>query len=872
VTLPVLSEQQIRSELVRFATDPGRNVLALRAQPIWSGPAAINDGGRDVSVVVAASPLAIHEALVDSAGERVVILTPCENSDLALDVRARLVGGRLATFDRWESLKGVFKAAVLDPELTNKAWLCDTLIQLAPLGGYERAANEVLDIDTAWKQFDQWCFGDGPIAPDAAAVLAAFAVPSLDRTTALERIGDDGRAALGERFAALMLPIAAMINVADVVPVGVVLGLAYAAAAPAFAATQIEARIRLETVLGNAAVTPEEALVWGGAAAKLVASADAATASRWIAQAESLLASTKASNLAEVSDLLPSGFEQRLAAAGSAITSGSVADRVNAVAAVDRHTLAVDSSERVDRLRAASRLANRLSEPLTPGALAGLANRYVNDGAWVDRVRELLAGGDAVPELASAYTALLETAGRERDRFNEQFANSVAEWSQTAPLGDSTIIPIERVLDRVVTPVANIAPVLVVVLDGMSHAAAIELLASLGADRWGLVAPAGQPAVHTVVAALPTVTEVSRASLLCGQLATGGQPEERKGFENHAGLKSASNGMLPPKLFHKSDLVGPGGLALGEKIVAAIADPRQRVVGVVVNAIDDHLTRGDQIYVSWSTTSIRPLGWILNAAAEAGRVVVMLSDHGHVLDRGSAFRPVTGDQGERWHTDVVRSGEVEIAGPRVLKGGGKIVMPFVEQLRYATPKHGYHGGITPQEVLAPCFVIARGFDIPDGFEAGWREIPTWWSGVGSPVPTAAGDVPIATPPSSKVAGVKKAVATPSLFEPAPDLAGDWIAVLLSSPLLADQLVRARRQRLDEGRLRVVLEALSRAGGSLPKPQLAERAKVPEFRLGGLLGTIKQVMNVDGYGVLTDMGDSVRLDLELLRQQFGVTPT
>jgi hypothetical protein len=373
-----------------------------------------------------------------------------------------------------------------------------------------------------------------------------------------------------------------------------------------------------------------------------------------------------------------------------------------------------------------------------------------------------------------------------------------------------------------------------------------------------------------VAAALPTVTEVSRASLLCGQLATGGQPEERKGFENHAGLKAASNGMLAPKLFHKSDLIGPGGQALGESVVAAIADPRQRVVGVVVNAIDDHLTRGDQIYVPWSTASIRPLGWILNAAADAGRVVVMVSDHGHVLDRRSSFRPVAGEQGERWHTDAVQDGEIEIAGPRVLKAGGRIVMPYVEQLRYGTPKHGYHGGVTPQEVLAPCFVIARGFDLPDGFEAGWREVPSWWSGVDTAAVTRRADTSSSVP--SKAAGPKKAPETPSLFEPAPAAAGDWITLLLDSPLLADQLQRARRQRLDEARLRVVLDALVAAGGSLPKAQLAERAKVPDFRLGGLLGTIKQLINVDGYGVLTDGGDSVLLNLDLLRQQYGVTPT
>jgi hypothetical protein len=74
----------------------------------------------------------------------------------------------------------------------------------------------------------------------------------------------------------------------------------------------------------------------------------------------------------------------------------------------------------------------------------------------------------------------------------------------------------------------------------------------------------------------------SRASLLYGTLTRGDQATERAGFAAHAGLVAASRAGRPPRLFHKADL-GPGP-ELPASIGNVIADPQQRVVGVVHNA------------------------------------------------------------------------------------------------------------------------------------------------------------------------------------------------------------------------------------------------------------------------------------------------
>ena len=76
------------------------------------------------------------------------------------------------------------------------------------------------------------------------------------------------------------------------------------------------------------------------------------------------------------------------------------------------------------------------------------------------------------------------------------------------------------------------------------------------------------------------------------------------------------------------------------------ARAKQRIVGVVINAVDDHLDKGDQIDAVWTMQHIRVLEPILAEAGSAGRLVVLLSDHGHMLDRQTQCRE--GDDGLRW--------------------------------------------------------------------------------------------------------------------------------------------------------------------------------------------------------------------------------
>ena len=133
------------------------------------------------------------------------------------------------------------------------------------------------------------------------------------------------------------------------------------------------------------------------------------------------------------------------------------------------------------------------------------------------------------------------------------------------------------------------------------------------------------------LAVLPTVTEVSRTSLLCGELRTGGQEAERRGFE----ALWRAHGLPGAALFHKKplDSARPGHAVAGD-VAAAIADVTgQPLVTCVLNTIDDALDRSDPGGTEWTADAVRHLLPLLERARYAGRVVVLTADHGHVVER-----------------------------------------------------------------------------------------------------------------------------------------------------------------------------------------------------------------------------------------------
>jgi hypothetical protein len=356
-------------------------------------------------------------------------------------------------------------------------------------------------------------------------------------------------------------------------------------------------------------------------------------------------------------------------------------------------------------------------EQPAPATLAQALARQVTEDGWVDRARLDVWAGDSDPHVASTYQRLHAAVDARRATHDEQFATLLAQ-ATAADSSPGSVLLVEDVLTRVVKPILDAKrSVLLLVVDGMSVAASTELVQSITEQGWIELTPGGGPRVG-VLAALPTVTQVSRASLFAGRITVGQQAEER------AALTAALGADTP--LLHKAELRAGSGASLEAPVIAAVADPSVRLVAAVVNTIDDALDRSDPGTTEWTTQTVRAVGDLLAHAQD--RVVVMLSDHGHIVDRGPEMQLRSDPSGgARWRSADTPPGDGELvfAGRRVARCGGRVVLPWRETLRYEPRKAGYHGGASPAEAVIPLTILSAG---DDSAVPGWAGAPVaLWS-------------------------------------------------------------------------------------------------------------------------------------------------
>jgi hypothetical protein len=368
------------------------------------------------------------------------------------------------------------------------------------------------------------------------------------------------------------------------------------------------------------------------------------------------------------------------------------------------------------------------------------------------------------------------------------------------------------------------------------------------------------------LAVLPSVSEFSRTSLLCGKPRSGSQAEERAGF---AAFWHGRRG----ELFHKAGLPAGPGARLSPAVYTALGEP-STAVAVVLNTIDDavHASTGG-ISRPWRLADIAYLPELLTAAAGAGRPVILTSDHGHVPDRPDSRCPVPAEAA-RYRQGTPGEGEVLVAGPRVLADGGSAVLAWDERIRYTSRKAGYHGGASLAEVVIPVLVfVPAGAAIPKGwtrFGTPSLHEPAWWN---PPTPAAGGEPPArpaTTPaPPARKGGQKPPPGADTLFSdadiPAPASLGTQVT---ASPLYAAQRTFVRKAPADTD-VAAVIDALAQAGGKLPLAPVASASGQPPFRMTGYLTQLGRLLNVDGYPVITaaDEGRTVTLNVALLREQF-----
>lgn len=862
---------------------PRDKVFGIFAPGRWTGPTVDGEGPDRIVVYPCDSPLQMRLALqqASEAESATVLITPLDQAKVSDDILLRLALRRLHSINRWEIVRSLFKAKHLDPRVTRYGFLAEMLLEHAGSRDFQPVAGGLVDADTVWGLLFAERLGLSGAHPDVVELLRGTADFDLaarwNACSAEFRDAAHGWIAdVAGEAAGLVLGCLEGASGSQALAIGLVMGVVYHETS---GHELDKAAGRLESYVGTTDLPTEIARRWHSAAVAAAAQLSQATLRRCLDEADAILEAIGAMSHAWRSGELESGFEQRLSRFGKALAAHvdalatSISPELqNLYGSLQQHRLGRLGGRRMERAAMAIRLARWLADQnlgqLAPASnLLAVARGYAGDGGFVDWARRVLRGGEPNKELAAAYVRLVDRTTELREAENLRFGRALADERATSDAA-SGLVSVEHVLERVVAPAARAAPVLLLVLDGMSWAVFRELVADIKAHDWiELGFDRASPRL-TGLAALPSITEVCRTSLLCGTLRRGQAFDEVQGFAAHPALAAVSLPGLAPKLFHKAALEGDEDSSLAGDIRRALENKKQRVVGIVVNAVDDYLDKGDQLDPLWTMQQIRVLEPILAAASEAGRMVILLSDHGHVLDRQTVCREAA--EGLRWRNPdgEVAKEEIEVRSPRVvLPDGGRVVVPWSERLRYGAKHNGYHGGGSPQEMLIPIGILWPELDPPEGFAELPADLPAWWSEPTVTLPAATVAKPAPRPKKGKRP-------TPTLFDlqetpAAPPAEEAWIAALLQCEMFAVQKRLAGRARIDEARLQRLLLALVRRGGSMTVPALAAAIEEAEHRLPFLLAAVQRLLNVEGYAVLDrqESANTVVLNVPLLKKQF-----
>jgi PglZ domain len=792
-----------------------------------------------------------------------IVLTSV-TAPLADDLRARLFKRQLLEVRTWDVLRERFGARSVETRLQRDTVLGEALIECL---GAERIAppvpGGVLYEDAAWEFLLRELLGLQGARPEPSDLLKWVADPvSADRFSQLSpKLRERVTAWLVRQRGALAEALVGCLEAgsgADAFAAGLAFASLIDESVPgAERAEQQRALGRMDTFTGQKPIPVEAARAWSEAAAelarRLVKEDDGVTVRNAADRADRILESKLASPFARLSRWSPEGGRQLLDDLGRAMLKlpADTAPLEAALAGLKtRHWFEPDRPV-LDRVAMALRLLRWLREkPVADRwySCADAAHWYAAEGSWVDWARQKIRASYAAPVLTAAFQRIAEEVQKRRETENLAFGKLLAEWTHDDSRHDH-LIGVERVIECYVGAL-DLAktPLLIVVMDGMSMAVSRELERDLALTRW-IARSTSDGELWPAVSVLPSLTRYSRYSLLAGKIGEGMAAAESRDFKIHPAFSKAGG---EPVLFHfHKDALGPLTGSSSNAVVQEIANQSRRVAGVVVNAVDDDLAGSDQVNRISSLEYLDTLRLILAEAATARRVVLLTSDHGHVLDGGTEYR--TNGKGDRSRIgDPQGAGEVRIEGPRVV--GGPVIALSVEGVRYAQkPKSGYHGGLTPQECLVPVYVLAQpGVELLD-----WKEVPVtqpaWWEASATPA--------VAPAKSARGSGKTK---QPTLFTQE----ADWVDQLLASDVFKQQMERAGRGVQVE-RIVQILRALDTAGGRLLKPAFAQRMGVPLIRVDTIVAALVGVLNVEGYPVINvdQTSQTIALDRDLLMRQF-----
>jgi hypothetical protein len=277
----------------------------------------------------------------------------------------------------------------------------------------------------------------------------------------------------------------------------------------------------------------------------------------------------------------------------------------------------------------------------------------------------------------------------------------------------------------------------------------------------------------------------------------------------------------------------------------------------------------------WEPGSIQSLPDLLEKAREVGRTVLLAADHGHVPSGRFETVERTTPGGTRWREwrapdELLAEHELGFRGDGVFipRGAHGVVLLTDDAHRFASGHHaGEHGGATLAEVIAPCLLIGAA---DNAGEASLRGVtaahqPGWWLfDVRAPVAIEPEEPVRRKPRPKKVSDAQLALPVGSApAAPAPGLAG---------ALTGNALLKARAR--SDSQLKQVVAAvdflLAQNGVASVHAFAAAMGEIA-FRVSGLVSQLSEVLNVEGYDVLSydRAGQQVRLNKGQLELLFEV---
>ncbi|RSM79385.1 BREX-2 system phosphatase PglZ [Kibdelosporangium aridum] len=872
----------ILAKVPRDTAGPVAIGIAAPGLAIWTGADHLEAEGREARIVACPSVLAVLAALAGEGAETdhvtgdLVVLTDRSQDELGEAIMSRLHGNQLYDVSRDTLLNDVLQPKQVDVRLRERrrAWLTDALIELAQAGEANSLHGTVLTLELAITRVLRERLGLDLDELDLVEVIA---------------LADDSR----RRARWRALPPTHRQGMIDWLverlgePAGLVMRLAEGR-------DDVLADLLVADVLTATAADPELAALFGGfagvrwgsplpPATHVRAAADSAVAlarsastdrvAQQVRRADSVLADLGGRRFAAHSDVLPSGFEQRLRHAVDAVDEADLDP-------LYRHRDGRDQAAIVRRVEAAVRVRRWLDIPTSEHEYASVSDwmtGYARDLAWLDRELTQLRQGAPWPEVAAVFGRLIRSASQRRRSLDLAFSRILPSAAGQTP---RTLLAVETVLPTVVADLASTRKVLLVVVDGMSMPVAVELAESVvgsGDNGWTEVVRPVDGGREAVLAAFPTETSYSRTSLLTASLRRGDAGVERSAFGSHPFWPARTRAQL----VHKDGLAGRDGGDLGAELTEAFtASNNKHVVAVVLNAVDESLPTSRQADdPTWHYRDVSGLPELLERAALDGWIVVLTSDHGHVLEHDSTHRPdSTG--GARWRMPGERplgEDEVLLRGPRVLVPGNEVVLAATEDIRYGRRTRGYHGGASLAEVAIPLIVL-----LPPGSPelAGWTfhslGPPDWWTGrtVAGPVVSASTPTRHSKPDRRRRRPVKSDIAdAPTLFsEPEPDAASSASigrALISSATFVAAHKAFPRNRVPDPDTVANVVDVLVAAGGRSPVAAVLQAAGAPGRNPRALVGALKKLLNFDQFPVidLVDNDRTVVLNRTLLEEQF-----